>query len=153
MVQFDRLKSDNNLQEVLKTAFDADLDISGSWGYTEALATIIHSKDTPLEQFEHIFASIRAYIEMNMTQEKEERYGSINLNESSRERISKETLIYDKVTYKVTAMKEDLYAVFINEYKEGYGKADFNLSEHFKRRKDATLVREVNHWFEIHAVV
>ena len=152
MSQFDKLKSDKNLQEIIKTAFDTDLDISGSWGYTEALATIIHNSDTPLEQFEHIFASMRAYIEMNMTQEKEKRYGSINLSETSRERIIKETLIYDKVIYKITAMREDIYASFINEYKEGYGKDDFDLSEHFKRREDATLIREVNHWFEIHAI-
>jgi len=152
MSQFDKLKSDNNLQEIIKTAFDIDLDISGSWGYTEALATIIHSSNTPLEQFEHIFASMRPYIEMNMTQEKEKRYGSINLSEISRERIIKETRIYDKVIYKITAMREDIYASFINEYKEGYGKDDFDLSEHFKRREDATLIREVNHWFEIHAI-
>jgi len=149
MSQFEVLKSDNDLKEIIKAAFDTDLNISGSWGYTQALSTIIHSTSTPLIQFEHIFASIRAYTEMNMTQEKEIRYGSINLNETSREQIVNDSLVYDVVTYRLTAMREDIYADFIKEYKEGYGKDDFNLSEHFKRREAATLTREVKHWFDI----
>jgi len=153
MSQFDILKSDNNLQEIINTAFDTDLDISGSWGYTQELSTIIHISNAPLSQFQHMFASMRAYVEMNMTLEKENRYGSINLNETAREQINQDNLFYDKVTYSVTAMKENVYATFINAYKEGYGKEDFDLSEHFNKRKEATLTREVTHWFEIHAVV
>jgi len=153
MSQFDILKSDNNLQEIINTAFDTDLDISGSWGYTQELSTIIHTSNAPLSQFQHMFASMRAYVEMNMTLEKENRYGSINLNETAREQINQDNLLYDKVTYSVTAMKENIYATFINAYKEGYGKEDFDLSEHFNKRKEATLTREVTHWFEIHAAV
>ena len=149
MPQFENLKSNNDLKEIINAAFDTDLNISGSWGYTQELSTIIHSVDTPLVQFEHIFASMRAYVEMSMTQEKKVRYGSINLNEISREQMINNSLTYDIVTYRLTAMKEDVYADFINEYKEGYGKDDFNLTEHFKRREDATLTREVKHWFEI----
>ena len=148
MLLFEELKSDNDLKQIIKSAFDVDLDIAGSWGYTQELSTIIHSTDTPLVQMEHIFASMRAYVEMNMTQEKEIRYGSINLNEVSRKKIVKDTLLYDVVTYKLTAMKEDIYAHFIKEYKEGYGKNDFDLSEHFTRRENSTLTREVTHWFE-----
>jgi predicted small secreted protein len=150
MPQFEQIKSDNNLREVIKTAFDSDFNIEGSWGYSQALATVVNSTDVPLTQFEHMFASMRAYLEMNMTKEKEERYGSINLNEISREQIKIDSLVYDKVSYKITAMKEDLYASFINAYKEGYGKKDFNLTEHFKQREEATLTREVTHWFEVH---
>ncbi len=150
MPQFEQIKSDNDLKEVIKTAFDSDFDISGAWGYSQELATVVNSTDVPLTQFEHIFASMRAYLEMNMTKEKEERYGSINLNEIAREQIKIDSLIYDKVSYKITAMKEDLYASFINAYKEGYGKKDFNLTEHFKQREEATLTREVTHWFEVH---
>jgi len=148
MLLFEELKSDNDLKQIIKSAFDVDLDIAGSWGYTQELSTIIHSTDTPLVQMEHIFASMRAYVEMNMTQEKEIRYGSINLNEVSRKKIVKDTLLYDVVTYKLTAMKEDIYAHFIKEYKEGYGKNNFDLSEHFTRRENSTLTREVTHWFE-----
>jgi hypothetical protein len=146
---FTPLASDNNLKEILKSAFDTDLDISGSWGYTQDLATTIHSATSPLTQFEHIFASMRAYTEMSMTREEDSRYGSINLNEIQREQISVDTLVYDRVIYKITAMKESQYREFIKEYKDGYGKKDFDLTAHFKRREEATLSREVTHWFEI----
>ncbi len=149
MSPFKQLQSNNDIKEILKYAFDADLDISGSWGYTQALATIIHSANTPLAQFEHMFASMRAYLEMNMTQEEASRYGSINLNETKRERISIENLAYDKVIYTISAIKESDYNAFINEYKEGYGQKDFDLSAHFQRREEATLKREVIHWFEV----
>jgi len=149
MSQFDILKSDNNLQEIINTAFDTDLDISGSWGYTQVLSTIIHSTDNTLPQFEHMFASMRAYVEMNMTQDVSSRYGSINLNEIKRERLTVDTLIYDKVIYKVSAIKESIYNTFITEYKEGYGQEDFDITAHFKRREEATLSRDVTHWFEI----
>jgi len=148
MSKFEVLKSNNDLKEIIKSAFDADLNISGDWGYTQDTITIIHSIDVPLVQFEHMFASMRAYIEMNMTLSQEERYGSINLSEISREQITVDTLKYDKVTYEVTAMKEYIYNVFINEYKEGYGKSEFDMSDHFNKRKEATLTREVTHWFQ-----
>jgi len=45
-------------------------------------------------------------------------------------------------------MKETIYANFINEYKENYGKKDFDLTAHFKAREAATLTREVTQWFE-----
>jgi len=150
MPQFTQLKSDNDLKEILKSAFDVDLDISGSWGYTQILSTVIHSTDNPLAQFEHMFASMRAYVEMSMTLEEALRYGSINLNEIQRERLTLDKLVYDKVIYTVSAIKESVYNTFINEYKEGYGQKDFDLSAHFKRREEATLKREVTHWFEVH---
>jgi len=49
-------------------------------------------------------------------------------------------------------MKEDLYTAFIKEYKEGYGKENFDLIEHFKKRKEATLTREVTHYFKVNSV-
>ena len=150
MSQFEPLKSNNDLKEILKAAFDTNLDVSGSWGYTQALSTIIHSRDNTLAQFEHMFASMRAYVEMNMTQEESSRYGSINLNEIHRERLTIDSLVYDKVTYKVSAIQESVYATFIKEYKEGYGQKDFDITAHFKQREEATLSREVTHWFEIH---
>ena len=149
MLQFEPLKSDNDLKEILKSAFDANLDISGSWGYTQALSTIIHSTDNTLPQFEHMFASMRAYVEMSMTQEVALRYGSINLNEVYREQLIYDDLVYDKVTYKISAIKESVYNTFITEYKEGYGQKDFDITTHFKRREESTLSREVTHWFEI----
>ena len=149
MFTFTLLESNNDLKEIIQSAFDAQLHIDGSWGYQEDQATIIHSTEVPISQFEHMFASMRAYTEMNMTKEPHERYGSINLNEVSREVVEKESKIYHKIQYKITAMQEDSYATFINAYKEGYGKETFNISEHFKQREEATLSREVTHWFEV----
>jgi len=150
MVKFDQLKSDNDLKEVIKTAFDADLAVSGAWGYTQELATVIESSETPLNQLEHMLASMRSYIEMNMTLPPQERYGSINLNETLREQIKEDNKVYDKVTYEITAMKEELYTEFINEYKEGLGKEDFDITEHFEQRKQATITRNEVFWFEVH---
>ena len=150
MAKFEPLKSDDDLKEVIKTAFDTDLAISGAWGYTQAEATIIESTEAPLNQLEHMLASMRSYIEMNMTLPPQERYGSINLNETQREQIEESGQVYDKVTYEITAMKEELYTAFINEYKEGLGKEDFDITAHFEERKKATINRSEVYWFEVH---
>lgn len=149
MPKFQTLDTENNLKEIIKSAFDTELPINGSWGYTEALSTIIHTSDIPLIQFEHMFASMRAYVEMNMTREKDERYGSINLTEISREELTLKEDTYHKVSYEITAIKESTYNTFIQEYKEHYGKESFDLNLHFQKRKEATLHREVLHWFKI----
>jgi hypothetical protein len=150
MIKFEQLQSDNDLKEVIKSAFDANLALSGAWGYTQELATIIESTDVPLKQLEHMIASMRTYIEMNMTLPEEERYGSINLNETHREQIQVGDLVYDKVNYEITAMKEKSYTAFINEYKEGLGTEGFDITEHFNQRKKATITRTEAYWFEIH---
>lgn len=153
MSTFKQLKSDNNLNEIIKSAFNTDLQLSGSWGYTQESATIITTSTVPLTQTQHKFAFMRAYTEMHMTLEEKERYGNINLNELHREQIVLKNLIYDKVTYQITAMKEDLYSTFIQAYKQGYGKDDFDMTEHFSQRKKSTLTRVAVHWFEVHQVV
>ena len=149
MAVFEKIKSDNNLKEVIKSAFDAELSVSGGWGYDRESATIIEKSDQPISQMEHLIASMRTYLEMSMTQQKEERYGGINLNEIAREEYRSDSNLYHKVNYAITAMKEDRYNIFIEEYKEGYGKANFDLSGHFKRRKKATLERTESYWFRI----
>jgi hypothetical protein len=87
-----------------------------------------------------------------MTLSEDERYSSINAHELKREQIQEEDLIYDKVSYEITAILEKQYNEFINEYKEGYGKENFDMSKHFEKRKEATLKRVVVHWFEISKV-
>jgi len=149
MSMFTQLQCDDDLKQIIKVAFDTDLDIQGSWGYTQETATTVLSSPVPLAQFEHMFASMRAYVEMNMTKEENERYGSINLNEIQREEIEIGNIHYDKVIYAITAMREDIYANFINAYKDGYGDASFDLTEHFTQREEATLHREVEHWFAL----
>ncbi len=86
---------------------------------------------------------------MNITQEEKDRYAAINANELSREESQKDGLAYAKITYEITAIKENLFKKFIHEYKEGYEKEGFDLNEHFKRRKEATLTREIVHYFEV----
>jgi len=149
MSTFPALQCDDDLKQIIKAAFDTDLDINGAWGYTQDTATNILSSSVPLSQFEHMFASMRAYVEMNMTLAEEDRYGSINLNEVAREQITIGNLCYDKVSYEISAMNEKVYASFIKEYKEGYGTEGFDMTKHFEKRKEATLKRNVTHWFEI----
>lgn len=150
MQTFEPLKNENNLREIIQSAFDMDLPISGGWGYSKRDATSIHDlQSVPLKQFEHTFASMRAYGEMQMTLPEAERYGSINVNELDRESIQENNKVYDRVTYEINAMKEREYAEFIDEYKEGYGNDSFDMEDHFRRRKEATLKREVSHWFNV----
>lgn len=144
MENFKQIGSDDEIKKVIKAAFDSELDVRGAWGYTEAEATIIkRSKES--KNMQHTLASMRAYLEMNMTLGEDERYGSININEKSRK--SRGDL--EEITYEISAMKEKDYAAFINEYKKEYGKSSFNMSEHFQKRKDATLIREVKHFFKL----
>ena len=151
MSTFQNIENDSNIQQTIKNTFDVELSLEGSWGYTKEYASIIKSiqNNMPLNQLEHMITTMRAHMEMNLTQVKENRYGAINANEKSREKIQENSLIYDKVTYEVTAIKEDLFKKFILEYKEGYEKESFDLNAHFKRRKEATLTRETIHYFEI----
>jgi len=151
MTTFHTLEASIDIQKLIKDTFDVDLPLSGGWGYTQELATGILSlpQGMPILQLEHTITSIRAHLEMNITQATESRYGGINANEQSREVITTDTAIYDKVTYELTAMKEDLYNSFIKEYKAGYDKGTLDLDDHFKRRKEATLTREVVHYFDV----
>lgn len=149
MPTFKELPSEDDIKEVLKRAFDADLDISGAWGYTQDKATNIGSAEATVAQLEHMLGSMRSYIEMNMTLSEEERYGSINLIERNREEHLTELAHYDKVTYEITAIKESRYNAFIKEYKEHYGKEDFDLTAHFEARKKETLKREATYWFKL----
>jgi hypothetical protein len=154
MTLFNKIKSDNDIKGFIKSIFDMDLSLDGSWGYSQELATIIKQKtDTTIVQLEHSIALMRTYIEMNVTLEKENRYAGISLNETLREEYSYNNLIYHKVTYNITAIKEMEYNIFINEYKANYGNKDFNISNHFDKRKKATLNRTETYWFEVSKIL
>jgi len=150
MSTFAPLPQNEPIKTVIKAAFDADLDIEGGWGYDTQAPLIIKAlpEDHSKEQLQHMLASMRCYLEMHMTLPKEKRYGSINLNEKHRRKEG--TL--ESVTYSVEAMKESDYERFINEYKEGYGKSDFDMNDHFRRRKAATLRRDITVVFDISAL-
>lgn len=145
---FEQIEPVENLSQVIKDTFDVDLDISGGWGYDNKRAVIVHSLQMPIDQFIHMFAMIRANIEMNLTLEEDERYGGINVAFIDGKQFEVENKVYDMITFKITAMKEKDYAKFIQEYKDNYGKnSDFDMNDHFKRREAASLSIEADYWF------
>ena len=146
-LKFKELEKLDNIKEVVQNLFDVELDISGGWGYSKDSALVIHSLSMPIEQFMSLFATLRANVEMNLTLDSEERYGGITVNLESEESISIENKNFTLATFKITAMRETTYANFIKEYKENYGKKEFDLTEHFKKRKEETLIRIVDYWF------
>jgi len=146
-MNFERVEPVENLREVIKDVFEVDLDIQGGWGYDNNSATIVNSLDVPLEQFVHMWSTIRATIEMNLMLDEDDRFGGINANFEESKKFEIENKTYDVLTFKITAMNEKEYAQFIKEYKEGYGKQDFDLSDHFKRREQSTISRYVDYWF------
>jgi hypothetical protein len=146
MKRFKEIEVEENLKELIKVAFNVDLNISGAWGYSKDLSTIIEvDNEGSTMQTEFTLATMRAYLEMNMILEENERYGAINLNEISREIIDG----FEKVNYEISAIKELKYKIFIDEYKENFEKPDFDIADHFNRRKKETLKREVIHWFKV----
>lgn len=154
MITFNTLQETTNIQTLIKDTFDADLPLSGDWGYSQEKPTVIKSlpQGMPLVQLEHTLTTIRAYLEMNITQVEVNRYGGINANEKSREVLRNDTSTIHKVTYEITAIKEKLYNAFIKEYKAGYENETLDLNDHFKRRKAATLIREIVHYFEVNSL-
>ncbi len=143
---FKEIEVENNLEELVQVAFNTDLKLEGGWGYSKELTTVIkEGNSTPVVQIEFTLATMRAYLEMNMTLEEEVRYAAINLQELSREKIDG---LYDKVLYEISAIQEQEYKEFIKEYKENLEKSEFDMSGHFSKRKNATLKRKVLHWFK-----
>ena len=148
-MQFQNIPTGEDVQRVIESAFDVKLDVSGDWGYTRESAMVIHATEVPLQQLEHTLASMRAFIEMNMTMPEEERYGAINVNEIARECVSENNKIYDKIVYEISGMPEKEYEKFIDEYKAGYESPEFDLAGHFQRRKEATVELRKPFWFDI----
>jgi hypothetical protein len=149
MASFDKVETGEKLREMILSVFDIELPVDGGWGYEEKDPTVIYEGEIPTTQLEHTLASMRAHLEMGLMPSKEERYGSINLNETERKEYQKDNNLFHKVSYTITAMKESEYNAFIEEYKEGYGKDSFDIDAHFRKRKEATLTREENFWFRI----
>ncbi len=144
-MKFAKLERVDNLKEFIKDNFEVELPVSGGWGDSIEEAVEIKDANMPIKQIEHIFATIKANIQMHLLLPKKDRFGGINLKEIKRE--SKDS--YDIVEYEIEAIKEDIYAKLIDEYKEGYGKDDFNMEEHFKKREDATFRRIDTIYFKI----
>jgi len=140
---FDRVKLDESISSFVKRVFDIELDIEGGFGYEKSDATIINDlKGDSLDQYVYNLAHMRSYLEMNILKDKESRYSSINLIQRSKTNKDGYTIY----SYDIQAMLESDYTKFIDEYKDGYGKDWFDIQDHFKRREEATLKREVVYW-------
>ena len=151
---FKKLSASDGINTIIQSAFTVDLDISGGWGYSQEDALIIHDRATyPLTQLQHTLASMHAHLQMQMTLSKETRFGAINLNEIKREQIKTDIRIYDEITFQISAMLESTYASLIEEYKHNQEKKDFDIAEHFQKRKEATLMREETMWFDVTEVL
>jgi hypothetical protein len=146
-IKFDQLPAVDDIAGVLEDIFSVKLDISGGWAYDNNSALKVNSLTIPLEQFLHTFASMRANIEMNLTQDEKNRYAGINVNQIEHKEFEIENKQYDLVTFKVTAIKEENYNNFIQEYKDNYGKESFDLKEHFENRNKATIEIHSDFWF------
>jgi len=146
-MEFEKVEPVENIRQVLQDVFEVDLNIEGGWGYDNNTATIVNNLDVPLDQFVHMYSTIRATIEMNLMLDEENRFGGINTNFEESKKFEIENKTYDVLTFKITAINEKMYAKFIKEYKDGYGKKEFDLSDHFKRREENTVSRYVDYWF------
>jgi len=138
-ITFKKLPEVDNISEVINDVFGVQLDISGGWGYDTSMPVIINSLDIPKDQFFHMFGSIRANIQMNLSLEEDERYGAINVILDDKKKSTVDNFEYDIIKFKVSAIKEKEYAEFIQEYKDNYGKKEFDIGDHFKRREASTL--------------
>ena len=148
-IKFQKIKTDNDLKQVIKVAFGVDLNVDGGWGYNREDALILKESSIPLAQLQHTLSSMRAHLEMSMTLPKERRYGAINVNEIKKEEKELNIRKYDIITFEISGMLEDIYANFIDEYKAGQSSENFDFEDHFSRRKKKTLVREEVFWFDV----
>ena len=141
---FDKIQSSDKVEDIIFGAFGLKLEISGGWGYSENDAVEIFGDAIPASQVEYMFATARSNIEMNLSQPQSSRYGGINVKEIKREIIG----YFEKVTFEITGINEEIYAEFIKEYKENHGKSDFDLAGHFKKRTENTISRTEDIWFK-----
>jgi hypothetical protein len=145
MQPFATIDPEGDLAAMIERVYETRLEVSGGWGYTPDSATRLHALPVSKMQVQFNLAYMRSYLEMNITRTPQERYGGIDLQETSRRREG--TL--EEVHYRVSGIPETLYNAFIDEYKAGYGRDDFDINDHFARRNDATLVRNVSYWFDL----
>ena len=141
---FDKIQSSDKVEDIIFGAFGLKLEISGGWGYSENDAVEIFGDAIPASQVEYMFATARSNIEMNLSQPQSSRYGGINVKEIKKEIIG----YFEKVTFEITGINEEIYAEFIKEYKENHGKSDFDLAGHFKKRTENTISRNEDIWFK-----
>ncbi len=148
IIKFEKVHDVENIKEILKDIFDLDLDISGGWGYSQESALKVHKIDTSLEQFAHTFIMLRSNIEMNIMLGEEDRYSGLNVHVEDKKSISKNEMKYELISFKISATKIEQNKKFIEEYKENYGKENFDIQKHFQKRKEAEISRTLECWFD-----
>lgn len=146
-IKFENLPAVDDISGLIKDIFDVELDISGGWGYNNTSALEIKNLAIPIEQFFQMFASMRANIEMNLTLDEDTRYAGINVTKLEHKTIELENKEYNVLTFKISAIKEKEYNNFIQEYKDNFGKKEFDLEKHFKSREASTIKIESDFWF------
>ncbi len=148
MINFEKAQNVENIRETIKNIFNLDLDISGGWGYNQQSALKIEKTDTSLEQFAHTFAIIRSNIEMNIMQEESNRYSGLNAHIEDEEEMTKDEINYKIISFKITATATQQNNELIKEYKENYGKENFDIKRHFQKRKECEITRTIECWFD-----
>ncbi len=144
---FEKAQDVENIKETIKNIFDLDLEVSGGWGYNQQSALKIEKIESSFEQFAHTFAIMRANVEMNIMQDESNRYSGLNVHIEDKDEITKDDITYKIISFKITATQTEQNNKFIKEYKENYGKADFDITEHFLKRKEAAITRTTECWF------
>jgi hypothetical protein len=148
-MEFKHIEPVEDMPKIIFDVFGVKLDICGGWGYSHKDPLIVNSPTMPIDQFLNMFATIRATIEMNLTLEKEDRYGGINVHFLEGEQFTIENQTFDHIRFETTAMKEKEYATLIQEYKDNYGKNEnFDMDAHFQKRKVLTIKVESDFWIK-----
>ncbi|MEA3523226.1 MAG: MOSC domain-containing protein [Campylobacterota bacterium] len=153
IVKFEKAQDVEDIRETIRDIFDLDLDISGGWGYNQQSALKIRKIESSFEQFAHTFAIIRSNVEMNIMQEEANRYSGLNVHVENQEKITKNKIDYKVVSFKITATATKQNKEFIKEYKENYGKENFDIQEHFQKRKNSEITRIIECWFDTTSMI
>ncbi len=147
IIKFEKAQDVENIRETIKNIFDLDLDISGAWGYDQQSALKIEKTDTSFEQFAHTFAIIRSNVEMNIMQEESNRYSGLNVHTQDEKEMTKDERQYKIISFQITATATKQNNELIKEYKENYGKENFDIKGHFQKRKECEITRTIECWF------
>ncbi len=142
---FIKIEDKNDIKQSVSELFGLDLPISGGWGYDEQSAICIKSLDKSKEEMFLLLGSLRANVELSALKAEDERFGGINPSIKSIEEVGG----FVKVTFSIEAMRKNIYNELINEYKEGYGKADFDIAAHFEKRKQASIKEDMICYFQL----
>lgn len=148
-IEFKKIDAVDDISGVIEDLFEVKLDIHGGWGYNHKEAVEVDSLNMPINEFLNMFAIIRANIEMNLILEKDEKFSGINVNFLDGKQIEVDNELYDMISYEITAININDNNFFIEEYKNNYGKNEkFDLEDHFKRRKESTIIIQSDYWFK-----